>query len=155
MAAPPANVRYMLLSARGIAWPLAICTGALAALPFVSGLPLAIPTRPPETAPSSQSVQRYSREVYVANAVRGCRWQHSNDPLVQIADCGDEGESVRVIFHDGRISEYRVTARRDPLLPVPAGQGTSGSTASAQQPSQPGRVLPGAVPIRVTPRAGS
>jgi hypothetical protein len=106
------NVHYRLLTARGLALPLALCAVAFAALPFVSGLPFPSLGRPP-AAPAT-GTQRYTQEVYVPNVARGCRWQFSPDPAVQIADCGDENESVRVVFQNGRATEYRVTARQDP-----------------------------------------
>ena len=158
MPGPLANVRYTVLGARGLAWPVAIFTGALAALPFVSGLPLPTISRAPEPPPSaSPSVRRLAQEVYVANVMRGCRWQPSSDPAVQIADCGDESEAVRVVFRDGQITEYRLTARQDPSRIAPTGQVTATNSVAAQQPSQPGRLVPSTtnIPIRVTPRAGS
>jgi hypothetical protein len=158
------NVHYRLLSARGLALPLAVTAGALAALPFFSGLPLATPGRAPAAAQPTPGVQRFTQEVYVPNVARGCRWQHSADPAIQIADCGDDAESVRVVFKDGRATEYRLIARPDPNAP-PTGQtaqsgvGTSGvaGIVSVQQPSQPGRSMPpsSAPPLRVTVTAGN
>ena len=156
MAGPPASVRYTVLGSRGIAWPLAIFTGALAVLPFVSGLPLPSVSRAPEPPPASPGVRRFSQEVYVDNIIRGCRWQPSSDPTVQIADCGDELEGVRVVFKDGQITEYRIAAKPNPARTATSAQTMASATVSAQQPSQSGRLVPGAgQPIRVTPRAGS
>ncbi|HET7768317.1 MAG TPA: hypothetical protein VFN74_06040 [Chloroflexota bacterium] len=169
-------VRYRLLSARGIALPLALVAGALAALPFVSGLPALSGSRAPAAAQPTPGIQRHTQEVYVTNSARGCRWQHSPDPAVQIADCGDENESVRVVFKDGRATEYRVMARQDPNKTPAAAQTSQAMSAvlgavssqpnqpnQASQPSQPGRILPNSgstnttgsgAPLRVTPNAG-
>ena len=156
------NVHYRLLSARGVALPLAICAGAFAALPFVSGLPLPNLGRAPAAAAQpTPAAQRYTQEVVVPNVARGCRWQHSPDPAVQIADCGDESEAVRVVFQNGRATEYRITARQDPSrLPASAQAGAPQSgvagVVSVQQPSQPSRPVPSssAPPLRVTVTAG-
>ena len=162
------DVHYRWLTARGIALPLAICAGAFAALPFFSGLPLPTGSRAPAAAQPTPGPERYTQEVYVPNVARGCRWQHSPDPAVQIADCGDDSESVRVVFKDGRATEYRLIARQDPNKPpsaqavqvpqsaqsAPPQSGVAG-VVSVQQPSQPGRSVPNnAAPLRVTVTAG-
>ena|SRR5687767_3069214 len=151
--------RYRLSGGRSAVLPLAICASGLAALPFLAGLPLPSVSRAPAPAapPTAASgVQRYSQEVYVANVGRGCRWQPSSDPLVQIADCGDDGENVRVVFREGQVTEYRVIARQDPTRASAAGQAAAPPTVSAQQPSQPGRLVPNSgTPLRVTVTSGS
>ena len=174
MATNLTSVHYRLLSVRGLALPLAIVAGAFAALPFFSGLPIPSGSSAPAAAQPTPATQRYTQEVYVANSARGCRWQHSPDPAVQIADCGDENESVRVVFKDGRATEYRVVARLDPKAaasaqtsqPMSAVLGAvSNQPSPATQPSQPGRILPNSgstasstgsgAPLRVTPKSGS
>jgi hypothetical protein len=153
------NVHYRLLTARGVALPLALCAGAFAALPFLSGLPLPNFGRAP--AAPTPGAQRFTQEVFVPNVARGCRWQHSPDPAVQIADCGDENESVRVVFQNGHATEYRLIARQDPNRPPSTAQTSAPLSAVAgivsnQQPSQPGRAIPsGSPPLRVTPGAGA
>jgi hypothetical protein len=165
MATSLTSVHYRLLSARGLALPLAVVAGALAALPFVSGLPMPGGSRAPAAAQPAPAIQRYSQEVFVTNAARGCRWQHSPDPTVQIADCGDENESVRIVFQGGRTTEYRVTARQDPNKVAGAAAAHNNQAMSAvlgatsSQPSQPGRILPNSgsssgAPLRVSPSAG-
>ena len=155
------NVHYRLLTARGVALPLAICAGAFAALPFLSGLPLPSLGRPPAAAQPTPGAQRFTQEVFVPNVARGCRWQHSPDPAVQIADCGDENESVRVVFQNGRATEYRLIARQDPNRQTASSQASAPMSAvagivSSLQPSQPGRSVPsGSPPLRVTPSAGT
>ena len=155
------NVHYRLLSARGIALPLAVTAGALAVLPYFSGLPLSTLSRTPAAAQPTPGVQRFTQEVYVPNVARGCRWQPSADPAIQIADCGDDSESVRVVFKDGRATEYRLIARQDPNAPPPSAQ-SAGLTSGVAgvftlQPSQPGRSVPNssAPPLRVTVTAGN
>ena len=168
MALNAGHVHYRLLSARGIALPLALVAGAFAALPLIGGLPLPSLSRAPAAAQPTAAMQRYTQEVVVSNAARGCRWAHSPDPTVQIADCGDENESVRVVFKDGRAPEYRVMARQDPNRGSTGAAGQSTQPMSAvlgtvssqpNQPSQPGRILPNSgsgngAPLRVTPNAG-
>src|SRR5688572_1737556 len=111
------NVRYRLLTVGGVALPLAICVGAVAALTLFGGLPLARVGRAPAAAQSTPAAQRYTQEVLVPNVARGCRWQYSPDPAVQISDCGDANESVRVVFQNGRASESRLIVRQDPSKP--------------------------------------
>ena len=160
MAFNAAHVRYRLLTMRGLALPLAVVAGAFAVLPLVGGLPIPGASRAPAAAQPTPGVQRYTQEVYVTNVARGCRWQHSPDPAVQIADCGDENEAVRVVFQNGRATEYRITARQDPnRLPVNAQAGAPQSgvagVVSVQQPSQPSRPVPSSsAPLRVTVTAG-
>lgn len=133
-----ANVRYRLLSVRGVAWPLLICAGAAAALPFFSGLPLPSLPRLGAKPNPTPGVERFTQEVYVPNVARGCRWQYTSQADVQIADCGDDTETIRVVFEHGKVTEYRVIARQDPSK-VPA-SGVAGINTT--QPSQPGRILP-------------
>jgi hypothetical protein len=137
---------------RDVGWPLAICAGALAAVPLFTGLPLPSLGRVPAPPAAPPAVRRSVQEVYVANAARGCRWQTSTDPAVQIADCGDETDAVRVVFRDGQVAEYRVVARQDPSRSTAAAQNAS-LAVSVQQPSQPGRIVPTMPPLRVTPEA--
>ena len=149
MATNGAPVHYTLLTTRGVAWPLAIVAGALAALPFFSGLPVPTGSRAPAVQPTP-GTQRLSQEVQVPNAARGCRWQHSADPAVQIADCGDESESVRVVFQNGRATEYRVTAVQAPNRLPPSGQsGVAGAVSVL-----PRNPASNSAPLRVTPNAG-
>ncbi|MGI8424871.1 MAG: hypothetical protein ACR2NO_12310 [Chloroflexota bacterium] len=156
------NLHYRLPTTRGIAWPLAICAGAFAALPFVSGLSLPSLSRAPAAARPSPAVLRFTQEVYVPNVSRGCRWQHSNDPAVQIADCGDDSETVRVVFQNGRATEYRLIARQDPSQPPTSARASASAlqsgvagVVSAQQPSQPGRFVPNnGAPLRVSVGSG-
>ena len=129
MAAGAANLRYRLLTARGIAFPMVVVASAFAALPLFGGLSQLSGSRVPAAAAPTPGTQRHTQEVFVSNVARGCRWQHSPDPAVQIADCGDENESVRVVFRDGRATEYRVIARPDP-----------NRTPAASQASPPLRV---------------
>ena len=167
MAVSAARVSYRLLTVRGLALPLALIAGAFAALPLIGGLPVPSVGRAPAAAQATPGIQRYTQEVYVTNAARGCRWQHSPDPAVQIADCGDENESVRVVFQNGHATEYRVTARPDPNKPPSSAQNAQSAQSaqsgvagivSVQQPSQPGRSVPNttsnSAPLRVTPNAG-
>ena len=159
MATNVTGVHYRLLSVRGLALPLAICAGAFAALPLFSGLPIPSGSPAPAAAQPTPGVQRFAQEVFVPNAARGCRWQHSPDPAVQIADCGDENESVRVVFQGGRATEYRLVAKQDPNRPSnsthAAAQSGVAGIVSVQQPSQPGRAVPnGGAPLRVTASAG-
>lgn len=132
-----ANVQYRLLSARGIAWPLLICIAAAAAVPFVSGFPIPNFPRPGAKPNATSGVERFTQEVYVPNVARGCRWQYTSQADVQIADCGDDTETIRVVFERGKVTEYRVVARQDPSKP-PAG-GVAGITTT--QPSF--RITPG------------
>ena len=153
------QVRYRVAGGRSAALPLALSAAGLAALPFIAGLPLPSVSRAPApAAPTAASgPQRFSQEVYVSNVGRGCRWQPSSDPLVQIADCGDDAENVRVVFRDGQVTEYRVIARQDPTRAAAssAPAGLAAPTASAQQPSQPGRSIPSSgAPLRVTVTSG-
>ena len=142
------------MSGRGIAWPLVICAGGLAALPFVSGLPLPSLSRAPAATPAP-AMERFTQEVYVPNVARGCRWQYTNVADVQIADCGDDSETIRVVLERGKVTEYRLIARQDPNRVPPAAQSLSGVAGiSSSQPSQPGRVVPNQPPLRVTPSAG-
>jgi hypothetical protein len=148
------NVHYRLITARGlggIAWPLAICAGAFAALPLFSGLPLPSLSRAAAKPVPTPGVERFAQEVYVPNVARGCRWQYSSQADVQIADCGDDGETIRVVFERGRVTEYRVIARQDPSKPPPAPV-----SAASLQPSQPGRSIPNQnqAPLRVTGGSG-
>jgi len=119
------NVRYRLLTVRGVALPLAICAGAVAALPFFSGLPLPSAGRAPAAAPPAPGVQRLTHAVVVSNVSNvagGCRWQPSPDPAVQIADCGDERSTVRVVFEQGRVTQYRLNViQSSSAAPAPAG----------------------------------
>jgi hypothetical protein len=99
------DVQYRLLTARGIGWPLAICAGARATVPLFGGLSLPVLGRAPVPPAGPTSPSRITEEVYVSNVARGCRWPPSSDPGVQIADCGDESDSGRVVFRDGRATE--------------------------------------------------
>ncbi|HEU5317900.1 MAG TPA: hypothetical protein VFX49_17445, partial [Chloroflexota bacterium] len=132
------NVRYRLISARGIGWPLVIAAAAAAALPFFSGLPLPSFPRPGARPNPAPGIERFSQEVAVPNVARGCRWQYTNQADVQIADCGDDSETVRVVFERGKVTEYRVIARQDPtkLPPGAPPGGVAGITTT--QPSQSG-----------------
>ena len=146
--------RYRIGGGRSAVLPLGLSAAGLVALPFLAGLPLpGVSRAPAPAAPPAAVPQRFSQEVFVTNVARGCRWQASSDPRVQIADCGDESESVRVVFSDGQVAEYRVTLRQDPAH----APGTAAAPAvSAQQPSQPGRLLPNSgTPLRVTVTARS
>ncbi len=147
------HLHYRLFTARGVAWPLAICAGAFAALPLFSGLPLPSLSRAAAKPVPTPGVEHYSQEVYVPNVARGCRWQYSSQADVQVADCGDDVEPVRVVFERGRVTEYRVIARQDPSRP-PASPPPS---AASLQPSQPGRSIPNQnqPPVRVTGGSGS
>src|SRR5215207_2397189 len=122
-----ANVQYRLITARGIAWPLIICAGA--AIPFFSGLPLPSLSRVGAKPSPVPGVERFTQEVNVANVARGCRWQYTNQADVQIADCGDDSETVRIVFERGKVTEYRVIARQDPAKPPAGGATGAGGVA--------------------------
>ena len=135
------NLQYRLITARGIAWPLVICAAAAATLPFFAGLPLPSLSRSGAKTNPTPGVERFSQEVYVPNVARGCRWQYTNEADVQIADCGDDSETVRVVFERGKVTEYRVIARQDPNKP-PA-SGVAGITSNQSSPPSPSQsVLP-------------
>lgn len=154
------NVHYKLITARGIAWPLAIAAAAAAALPFFSGLPLPSLSRPGVTPNPRPGVERFTQEVAIPNVARGCRWQYTNQADVQIADCGDDSETVRVVFERGKVTEYRVIARQDPSKVPPAGGPAGVAGITTTQPSGPASAsssatarasTSGQAPLRVTP----
>jgi hypothetical protein len=105
----------------------------------------------------SDAVVRYEREIYLANPRQGCRWQPSQDASIQVLDCGDERDSLRVVFDSGRVTEYHVVVKVDPNVPTPTpftgvtrtptsratGGFGSGTLATSTAPAQ-GTATPGA-----------
>jgi hypothetical protein len=119
-----ALIHYRFPAARALIGPLALGVVALGAAAFVSGIHPPIPSRA-SVSPAKDAV-RYQYEVTVKNVGRGCRWQYTADPNAQTAECGDETENVRVVFHDGQVTEYRIVPRLDP-----AAKATPGTTPAA------------------------
>ena len=107
-----ALVHYRFPTAGALIGALGLGVVALGAAAFVSGVRLPLPSRAPATP--AEGTTRYQHEVLVKNASRGCRWQYTADPSSQTAECGDESENVRVVFHNGEVTEYRISARTDP-----------------------------------------
>jgi hypothetical protein len=70
-------------------------------------------------APAASDVVRYEHEVVVQSLRQGCRWQPFDDPAIQVADCGDERDPVRLVFQGGKVTEYRIVVRLDPQRPSP------------------------------------
>jgi hypothetical protein len=124
------TIHYKTTTLRNLAWPAAIVAAAAVAVPWFGGLQHSV--RGAESSRPSAGHQSYVREVLVANPSRGCRWQYTTVADVQIADCGDEAESVRLVFERDRVTEYRITPRQDPNAPPKAAAGTNSIT------SQPG-----------------
>jgi len=118
------TIRYQWPGVRGIGLPLAVtAVGALAAFALFGGLPSAMASRAADAREAAPAVSRYSHEVSVTSLTRGCRWEYSADPDVQVANCGDDTDAVRVVFHRGRVTEYRLSARL-----------SGGTVAAAQAP---------------------
>ena len=107
-----ALINYRLPAARSLVGPLALGVVALGAAALVGGVRPSLLSHAP--AASTNEITRYQHEVLVKNAGRGCRWQYTADPASQTAECGDETENVRVVFRNGQVTEYRISARTDP-----------------------------------------
>jgi hypothetical protein len=128
------SIHYKATTLRSLGWPVAIVAVAAAVVPWFSGLTHTV--RGAETSRPDAGHAAYTREVLVANPARGCRWQYTTQAEVQIADCGDESESVRLVFERGQVTEYRIVAKQDPN----AAPRTSSTSALTSQNSS--SVLP-------------
>ena len=104
-------------------WPAAVTAVALAVLALATGGHIALPQRAASQAavPAPASAVRET-EVVVSAGPAVCRWQPPVSAAVQIADCGDERSSVRVVFEQGRVTQYRLNVIQSSSgAPAPSG----------------------------------
>ena len=115
----PVRVRSSGLSSRAVLWSVGLVALTSAVTFVFGGVSQASLSRAAPPGGRTDSRVRHDYDVYVQDGRRGCRWETPQQGTAQVAVCGDDRESVRVVFDGDRVTEYRVHVHPDPTYATP------------------------------------